>query len=400
MSPTNTRLDYLDAVRAIALILGIIFHASLSFMPIYIGWAVMDISTSNIVAIFALISHSFRMELFFLIAGFFSHLKFHQLGMKRFLKSRLVRILIPFIIGWFLLRPLLVSGWMIGAESMQGEADIWQAMINGFASLSDMPKDIFIGTHLWFLYYLLIILTSVALFSYLINLNKTVKQYLVTLSTKILFLLSHLPFGVFIVVIPTTCCLWLMKHWGVDTPDKSLLPNIPVLLIYGAFFLTGWLLHKHPIYMEKFAKLSWGKIMLGSVAIVACVFMSKFEANVNHSQYVLLKGVFLLSYAIMMWSIVSFTIGICKCFFKIQSNKVRYIADSSYWLYLIHLPLVVWLQTAFAELPLHWTIKLTSICVITLILSIGLYDAFVRSTIIGEILNGKRQTRVIFKRKK
>ena len=44
----STRLHYLDATRAFALLLGIVFHASLSFMPVFIGWAVMDVSTSYI----------------------------------------------------------------------------------------------------------------------------------------------------------------------------------------------------------------------------------------------------------------------------------------------------------------------------------------------------------------
>ena len=66
----NSRLNYLDAVRAFALLLGIVFHASLSFVPVFIGWAVMDISTSSSILGFILVSHSFRMELFFLIAGF------------------------------------------------------------------------------------------------------------------------------------------------------------------------------------------------------------------------------------------------------------------------------------------------------------------------------------------
>src|SRR5690606_9701583 len=142
-------------------ILGIIFHACISFMPIFIGWAVMDISTSSIVPLFMLISHSFRLALFFLIAGFFSHMKFHGEGVQTFLKSRGMRIAIPFIIGWFLLRPMLVSAWVMGAESMRGEANITNALKTGFASLGDLPKDLFVGTHLWFLYYLLLISVSV-----------------------------------------------------------------------------------------------------------------------------------------------------------------------------------------------------------------------------------------------
>lgn len=147
-SQKTSRLDYLDATRAFALILGIIFHASISFMPIFIGWAVMDISTSSIVPTFMMISHSFRLALFFLIAGFFSHMKFHIEGVQLFLKSRIVRIVIPFIIGWLVLRPMLVSAWIMGAESMRGEANILNAIKTGCASLGDLPKDLLIGTHL------------------------------------------------------------------------------------------------------------------------------------------------------------------------------------------------------------------------------------------------------------
>src|SRR5690606_26739880 len=98
---SNNRLDYLDAARAFALILGLIFHASLSFMPVCIGWAVMDVSTSPVVSWFVMISHSFRMELFFLIAGFFSHMSFHNQGLRRFTYSRLMRIAGPIVVGWF-----------------------------------------------------------------------------------------------------------------------------------------------------------------------------------------------------------------------------------------------------------------------------------------------------------
>jgi len=109
ISSTN-RLNHLDAVRAIALLLGVVFHASLSFMPFFIGWAVMDINTSHTVAVFALISHSFRLEVFFLIAGFFAHMSFHRQSKTSFLASRLLRIAVPFALFWFFLKPLIDAG--------------------------------------------------------------------------------------------------------------------------------------------------------------------------------------------------------------------------------------------------------------------------------------------------
>ena len=393
---TNTRLDYLDAVRSFALILGIVFHACLSFMPIFIGWAVMDISTSSVIGTFALIAHSFRMELFFLIAGYFAHMKFHQQGFNAFMQTRLVRIAIPFIIGWFLLRPLLIWGWTMGAASMRGDVNFISSITDSFTVFTSSEESLFVGTHLWFLYYLLLISTSVVLIRYFVCLNTSIKQFITQLSDKLIIWLCNSRLAIIAIAVPTTCCLWFMNHWGVDTPDKSLIPNIPVTLLYGSFFLFGWCVHRQSELMEKFASLSWGKVLLAISAITGTILLSKFEANLAHSQYFILKITFLLSYSMMMWSLVSLTIAACKILFKRQSKHVRYIADASYWLYLIHLPIVIWLQIAFAELALYWAIKLVSICVLTLIISLALYDAFIRSTFIGATLNGKKHTRVLF----
>jgi peptidoglycan/LPS O-acetylase OafA/YrhL len=393
----NTRLDYLDAVRSFALILGIFFHASLSFMPIFIGWAVMDISTSSFVSIFMMINHSFRMELFFLIAGFFSHMKYHQDGVQTFLKSRLIRIVLPFIIGWFLLRPLIISGWIMGSESMRGDVNILNGISAGFSSLAELPKDLFTGTHLWFLYYLFIISISVILLRTLVGLHNPLHSKLTQWGDRAIFWLCNSRMAIFVLAIPTVGCLWFMDHWGVDTPDKSLVPDIPVSLLYGLFFLFGWLLRRHSSLMERFADLTWHKLVLGIIAIVVCVELSSFEMKFGHAEYVYIKAGFLLSYAVMMWFLVSITIGVCQRLFTRSSSLVCYIADSSYWLYLIHLPIVVWLQIAFAELPLHWSIKLACISAITIFISIVLYDAIIRSTFIGAALNGKRKPRCIFK---
>jgi glucans biosynthesis protein C len=249
-SQNSNRLDYLDAVRGYALILGIIFHASLSFMPMFIGWAVMDISTSATIPVFVLISHSFRMELFFLIAGFFSHMTFHKQGLPRFVKSRLVKLAIPFVLGWLILRPMLVSGWIMGAESMRGDANIGGALVQGIKSLSEFPNGFLVGTHLWFLYYLLLISVSVILLRFIVAWSKPAKNILAPLADNTVAWICKSPFAISLIAIPTAVCLWFMDGWGMDTPDKSLLPTIPVMLIYAGFFIFGWLLHRQAELMQ------------------------------------------------------------------------------------------------------------------------------------------------------
>jgi hypothetical protein len=337
------------------------------------------------------------MELFFLIAGFFAHMTFHGKGGRAFLQSRLVRIGIPFVAGWFLLRPLLVSAWIIGGESMRGEADIPAALRSGFATLGDLPKDLFVGTHLWFLYYLLLVTAGILALRWLVGLHIPTRLRLGQLADAVTEWISTSRFAIVAAAVPTAGCLWFMGHWGMDTPDKSLVPDVPVTLIYGGFFLFGWLLHRQRALIERFARLSWGRIALSLLAIIVSARLAGFEMSAGHPQYLIFRAVFAFSYAIMMWTLVALSIGLFKRFFDRPSRVVRYVADSSYWLYLIHLPIVIGLQIAVAELPGHWSMKLAAVSFVTVLSSVLLYDLLVRATFIGAILNGKRKPRALFR---
>ena len=83
---TTERLHALDAIRAFALLLGVVFHAGFSFIPgIAPGmWAIVDTSPSRSLAVLLFTSHIFRMTLFFFIAGFFAHMAFHRKGARGF----------------------------------------------------------------------------------------------------------------------------------------------------------------------------------------------------------------------------------------------------------------------------------------------------------------------------
>ncbi|MDQ8204045.1 acyltransferase family protein [Pelagicoccus sp. SDUM812003] len=396
--PSNSRIDYLDAVRAFALLLGIVFHASLSFMPSFIGWAVMDINTSSLVPIFLLISHSFRMELFFLIAGFFSHMTFYKKGTSAFLKSRATRIVLPFVVAWFILRPLLVSGWVMGTESMRGEVDIWNGLSQGFQTLKALPAGIFTGSHLWFLYYLVLVTVTTLVVKKLLALAPSAQNWLGATVDRIIQWVANTSSSAAILAIPTAFCLWRMSQWGMDTPDKSLIPHLPTFLVYLGCFSFGWLLHRQPELLTNLSQLTPTRIINLFASIGFTIYLSGFQANPSFEYIAEARAAFCFSYGVMMWSLVFVSIGLFRVVIRKQNAIVRYVADASYWLYLIHLPIVVWLQIAFAELQLNWFMKLAAISGITIAFSLLTYDLFVRSTFIGKTLNGARKRRAIFAR--
>ncbi|MCP4234894.1 MAG: acyltransferase family protein [Aestuariibacter sp.] len=387
----SSRLHYLDATRAFALLLGIVFHASLSFMPVFIGWAVMDVSTSYIAGGFALISHTFRMALFFLIAGFFSAMVLHKTRTRNFLQSRAVRLGVPFIVGWLVLRPLLVSGWIAGGQSMRGDADISASLSQGFASLTNLPNELFVGTHLWFLYYLILFtLSAIALRSCVLR-SPRLHEATLVLGNKLVRFLTGAKSAPLLLAVPTACCLWWMNHWGIDTPDKSLVPLWPVFCLYFGCFLIGWAFQHNRERFQVYSRLSLSNSVFALISISVLIALTPYESQPGYECYLWVKALFCLAYGLTMWTLIPLTLGLCKKLFSSPKAWVGYLSDASYWLYLIHLPLVVALQIAVAELPLHWSVKLAAVCAGTVIIGLGLYEIGVRKTRLGRLLNGRKQ---------
>tara|TARA_Y100001947_G_C10350513_1_gene310694 strand:+ start:6257 stop:7429 length:1173 start_codon:yes stop_codon:yes gene_type:complete len=381
----------LDATRAFALLLGIVFHASLSFMPVFIGWAVMDVSTSYIAGGFALISHTFRMALFFLIAGFFSAMVLHKTRTRNFLQSRAVRLGVPFIVGWLVLRPLLVSGWIAGGQSMRGDADISASLSQGFASLTNLPNELFVGTHLWFLYYLILFtLSAIALRSCVLR-SPRLHEATLVLGNKLVRFLTGAKSAPLLLAVPTACCLWWMNHWGIDTPDKSLVPLWPVFCLYFGCFLIGWAFQHNRERFQVYSRLSLSNSVFALISISVLIALTPYESQPGYECYLWVKALFCLAYGLTMWTLIPLTLGLCKKLFSSPKAWVGYLSDASYWLYLIHLPLVVALQIAVAELPLHWSVKLAAVCAGTVIIGLGLYEIGVRKTRLGRLLNGRKQ---------
>jgi hypothetical protein len=117
-SSPHATFSTLEALRAFALLLGVVFHAAESLHPgVETYWAIADRSPSETLALFRYASHSFRLELFFLIAGFFAHLLYHRRGQREVIRNRVSRIVVPLVIGWAVLYPILVYLWLLGASA-------------------------------------------------------------------------------------------------------------------------------------------------------------------------------------------------------------------------------------------------------------------------------------------
>ena len=414
-SKTTIRFHSLDALRASALLLGIVFHAALSFTPYKLEvtrWAVYDPSSSYVLGAVAYVSHIFRMEIFFLIAGFFAHMVYHRKGCKNFFDTRFKRIMVPFVLAWFLLYPFFIYLWIWGAiemgtssvsPEMQGRGVWWLT-----AGLMAQPRRFFfdIGfslAHLWFLYYLFIqylivvLLRKIAL-TVLKNPNKMrgkIDRGLKTvISSRWMFLLA---------AIPIALSIYTMKDWyGVATPENKIFPHplVPMvnsMFVYLIFFVAGWFLHRQTDLLEQFTRRWKGNTLVGLVLGTALSVLYMKYLHVESASEVRSIAWFRLGYCFLygvaMLFLVFGVMGFFIKYFEKPNRTWRYLTDSSYWLYLIHLPFIVWLQVVLYRWDVHWALKFTLINIIAFPVMLLSYHILVRRTFIGQILNGRKYTR-------
>src|SRR5438309_10532055 len=94
------RYHALDTLRAFAMFLGIALHAGLSFTTTRVPfWPVYDNDTFILADVFLIAVHDFRMQLFFLLAGFFGCLLYQRYGLLGMLRHRVCRVLVPLALG-------------------------------------------------------------------------------------------------------------------------------------------------------------------------------------------------------------------------------------------------------------------------------------------------------------
>jgi peptidoglycan/LPS O-acetylase OafA/YrhL len=109
LPPTARRSD-LDALRAVAMLLGIVLHAALAFFPAF--WVVSDRQQEPGFGILVSAIHGFRMPVFFVMSGFFSAMLLSRRGRGALVKHRFHRVLLPLLAGMVTIVPL--TNWISG----------------------------------------------------------------------------------------------------------------------------------------------------------------------------------------------------------------------------------------------------------------------------------------------
>ena len=381
------RLHGLDALRGTALLLGVVLHASMSYFPVTI-WIVPDTDNSPVASVIFFAIHLFRMPSFFLIAGLFAHMMLERRGTGGFIRDRATRIAGPLAAFWFPMLAAIIAGL------------IWMAAIRNGGTIPTggpppppLTLETFPLTHLWFLWVLLILYVAMLILRApfaMADRDGGWGRFVDRITGALIG-----PWTPALMAAPLAVAFWLAPNWtpffGIPTPDTGLVPNPVALTAFGTAFGLGFLLDRRRDLLVRIERL-WPvftvvALGVGTGALVLAGGPVPELAPVTDPE---LKAPLAAVMALAVFASTLAVLSLALRFASGQSAARRYLADSSYWVYIVHLPLVIVGQILVVNETWPWFVKFGVVIAGTMAISLLTYQLLVRHSFVGGWLNGRR----------
>lgn len=389
----HDRYHAIDALRALAMFLGVVLHAALSFMQTPIPftpkqdasrWMVFDFGVTFI--------HSFRMQLFFVVAGIFTALVLQRRALREFVAGRAKRIVLPLAGAAVFLVPLTVAPFLLAHDV--------PLLSRGWVRIYWSSPGQF-----WFLVNLVVF--SAAAWA-LVLLRRGTGITIAPVLQRIGACATS-PWALPLLVVPTALLTLPMDEWTIDAPG-GWVPELATLAYYGWFFLIGVAVQMQgvvlsmgrgwkwvwpltlAVFFPALIMLMWSKSPEGERMIREAAERGEtiwFEPRVEH-----MLGSFVQ--ALCSWGMIIGLFGLVGSMCSHMRAWLRWLADSSYWVYLVHLPPVYFISYWLADVnvlgmtpgPLQACVKFALVLGTALAVSLATYAALVRPTFLEAFVGG------------
>ena len=376
MADPASRNIAFDNLRVAAMLLGLAVHGLLPFKASDIGRFPIDDRHEHILAdciYFAL--HDFRMQLFFVVAGFAAASLQTKYGWRRFWGNRLRRIVVPMLLAFVTVAPLMRM--LFHQYDTESQHDRWIEYIGPYF-------------HLWFLYLLLIVYGAFALAkTCIISIIPNCITVYSNHCWRWLFTSHYLIPALALICVPL---LWEMRDWWVDTP-QSYWPRRRLVVYYSFFFFVGVLMRRHADLLPAFGQ-RWGRLLVSAnLLVLPAMLLLTFYGLEMPTVDVRIKFAAIFSGTLYTWLMIAGLIGLFQERWPSRNAVGSYLAESSYWCYLAGFPLQVALQIGLADSTLSIVSKFLIVNVVTFAVLILSYELMVRHSWLGLLLNGKRPQR-------
>lgn len=353
------RLFFIDHLRAALVILVVLHHVALVYgasSPFYyVEPPFNDSLAFNTLLVFVLMNQAWFMGAFFLLAGYFTPGSIDRKGTGAFLKDRLIRLGIPLIVFTFVLSPIANLGFYLMPATLTG--------ITSPPSWEVYPEMIGIGP-LWFVAMLLLFSIGYAAWRWM-----TRQQPLPTLSGSAPP--GYLLVGLFILALAVVSFFWRMvvplgQSVEVFT-DAISFPTIAYLPQYLSFFVLGIVASRRDWFRTlpgSMGAVGVGVAVAASVVLFPLAFSGQlFSLEVTDALDNAMGNGHWQSAAYVAWDSL-LAVGLClgliplfRRFFNARSRFGTLLAQQSYAVYVLHIPIIVFLAYALSGFDLANLLK-------------------------------------------
>jgi Acyltransferase family. len=363
---------FLDSIRAWLMLLGIPFHISLIYSSH--TWHVNSAEPSWWLTLFNDVIHSFRMQVFFVISGYFSYMLFLRYPMKKWWKVRVERVGIPMLTAI----PLLTVPQFLMLQHVKGKTESWHTL-TFYQKYNTLAWELI--SHLWFLLVLVVMTTvGLALFRWIkkrqqASITAFFENMNMAKLTGLFFAL-----GVSYAIIRRT----LFLVYPPILSDGMFNFVVMQSLFYLPFFILGAQAFVNPRLKEIFTTPSpWcvAASVLGFIAYRLNQHYGSGDAWMYETEYV-------ITMVLGLWMVnVVFAFGYRMLNFK--SARVTYFVNASLFIYLVHHPLTLlygaWITPVIHSNTLGFITGLVFVVGIALVL----YELHLRVPLLRFLFSGK-----------
>ena len=401
------RYHGLDGLRGFAMLMGIVVHATLPYFSriaeIEYFWPADDDQSILLFVVFDFI-HAWRMPTFFLLAGFFAHLVLERRSTSKFVLDKLKRIALPLVLFGAVMAVIVPAIWIYG---WFGSISI-EAFQDALGERQDLDSSGELVAHLWFLYYLLLMYAALIGFRLLGRIRRAPASVGPAGRPSLGRPIGDAVYTRLPLLMTLAAVILLVVRAGDQS--RPIWPlNVPDVLYGSLFFFYGYGLYARRKLIDSLrgtgslaALWAIGTAMFFIHLVLVGAMDESSKQGVDRETIAFLWLVGTVFYGA---SAVLFSLGLVGIFERLLRSSrtwVRWLADSSYWIYIVHLPVVTFLTFYLAHLDrqgrlgyltgVSWSaeLKFLAACVVTTVLGLVTYRYLVRYTLLGTLLNGKR----------
>jgi peptidoglycan/LPS O-acetylase OafA/YrhL len=236
--------------------------------------------------------------------------------------------------------------------------------------------------HLWFLEYLIVLYVVAVAATALLPLVLPPRGRQSVLRAFRLVMLSA--WAPLILAIPSFAAQLLMPNPWIEDPP-GFVPVFGIVAVYTVPFAVGWLLFVESDLLDTIARRAGPYAVLAVVASVA--YRLSYDLPLDRAvAFYLIRVV----HSVAMWLLI---LGVTGLFLRTLSGHSplrRYLCDSSYFLYIAHMPMILAFQLLLEDVPLPPLAKMGLVLAGTIAVLLPVYRWGVRPTFVGAVLNGQR----------